>query len=73
VEDLVAEGLDLLLGQGVGSGDVLIAGGVLGDESALADDVAIGLEAFVAAELVDIGEKGAAGDADEGVLDPAEG
>lgn len=56
MEDLVPEGLDLVLGQGVGPSDVLVARGVLSDEGTLADDVAVGLETLGATEVVDIGE-----------------
>ena len=56
MQDLIAEGLDLGWGQSVRAGDVLVARRILGDEGALADDIAIGLEALGAAEVIDIGE-----------------
>lgn len=41
VQNLVAEGINLALAESFGAGDVLIAGGILGHQRALADDVAM--------------------------------
>ena len=69
VQDLVAQGLDLVRAQSLGAGDVLVARGVLGDQRALADEFAVVLEVLEAAEVVDVGQQRASRDADEWVLD----
>ena len=52
MKDLVTQGVDLGLLEGLVPRDVLVSGGVLGDEGAFADDEAVLCESFVAAEFI---------------------
>lgn len=50
--------------------EVLVVVRVLGDQGSLAQDRNVFLEAFLACELLNLGEELVLGDAAEGVLDP---
>jgi hypothetical protein len=70
VEDLIAQGVYLGLVQGLGSGDVLVAGGISRYECALANERAPFLQLLVAAELFDRQKQAPGWYSGEGVLDP---
>jgi hypothetical protein len=70
VKNLIAQGVYLRLVQGLGSGNVLVAGRISRDECALADDQAPFLQLLVAAELFDSQKQTSGRYPGEGVLDP---
>jgi chloramphenicol 3-O-phosphotransferase len=71
MKDFIAQSVNLILAQGVVADDVFVPRRVLRDESALANGVAVSLQAFVFAKGVDVGKERPSRDADERVFDPA--
>jgi hypothetical protein len=70
VKNFGAERLDLFLAQGQRARDVFIPGGILGDESATSNQIAIVGEVFVLAKPVDVAEEYSSGNTDERIFDP---
>lgn len=71
MEDFVAKRFDVFLVQGLGACDVFVAGGILGDEGALANQMTIVVQVFVPTELIHLAEKKTARNPYQGILDPA--